>query len=288
MISPELPAARIVLALVLVGLLGVLVWRAVRKDRREYRGFTRFRSSAKRRGMYRKWLLDSFGVFGSASVIVLLLVWQYVPLLRADVDEWGWVRGIRSAFESSAPIGGIVAVALSVVLLGGSVLAIVLARKVEAIPAIGDIHALLPRNRAELRWGAALSVNAGVVEELLFRLALPALLYGVTSSAVASIVGSLLVFGALHVYQGAAGVVGSTVIGALLMTVYFGTGSIVIAILLHAFIDLRSLVLIPVIVQGVHRRPADYAPPRTPRVARSPHAPLDEPAAEASTEIPPL
>lgn len=277
MISPDLPFARVLLTGVLAALIGLLVWRAVRKDRREYRRFKRFRSSAKRQAMYRKWLIDSVCFFGGASVVVLGAVWQFVPLLREDVESWGWVRGIRSAFDSSGAIGVSIVVALIVALFGGSVVAIVLARKVDAIPSVGDIQALLPRNRAELGYGAALSVNAGVVEELLFRLALPALLFGVTSNAVVAIIGSLMIFGTLHIYQGLPGIIGSTIIGIFLMAVYLGTGSIIVAILVHAAIDLRSLVLIPMIVQGVHRFPGDYVPPPVRRAGPAtiaPEAPL--------------
>src|SRR5690606_29000321 len=95
--------------------------------------------------------------------------------------------------------------------------------------------------------------NAGVVEELLFRLALPVLAFAVTGNALVAVVGSLAVFAALHLYQGVAGIIGSAVIGALLMAVFIGTGSILAAIVVHVFIDLRSLVLIPVVVFGVHR-----------------------------------
>ena len=56
---------------------------------------------------------------------------------------------------------------------------------VNGVPTLSarDIHALLPRNRGELRYGALLSVNAGVVEELLFRLAFPVLIFAATDSA---------------------------------------------------------------------------------------------------------
>jgi membrane protease YdiL (CAAX protease family) len=112
---------------------------------------------------------------------------------------------------------------------------------------------MLPRNRQELRIGAVMSVNAGVVEELLFRLGMPALIFGATGSAVAAIVASLLLFGALHAYQGIWGVVGTMVVGGLFLLAYVVTGTILWPIVLHALFDLRSLVLIPMVVYGVHR-----------------------------------
>jgi membrane protease YdiL (CAAX protease family) len=255
MIDPEFPFARVLLCVVLAGLLTLLIVRAVRKDRRQYRRFKRFHSTVKRQRMYRKWLIDSAVTFGGASVVLLLLVWQYVPLLLAAIDGYGWVRAFRAGFAASGGVGVAVVVSLMLALVVGGVLGIVLARKVDTVPAIGDIQALLPRNRAELRYGAALSINAGIVEELLFRLAVPALVFGITGSGAVAVAVSLLLFGALHIYQGVAGVIGSTIIGTLLMTLFLATGSILVAIVAHALIDLRSLVLIPVVVNKVHRLP---------------------------------
>lgn len=118
---------------------------------------------------------------------------------------------------------------------------------------IGDIRSMLPRNRQELRLGALLSINAGVVEELVFRLALPAAIYGASGSAVAAVAGSILLFGVMHLYQGIPGVVGTAVVGAVLMALYVISGTIVVPIVLHAIFDLRSLVLIPAAIYRVHR-----------------------------------
>ena len=113
-------------------------------------------------------------------------------------------------------------------------------------------NVVLPRNRPELGLGAVLSVNAGVFEELVFRLGIPALLFGASGSALVAVVGSVLLFGALHAYQGVAGVIGTTLIGAVFMASYLLTGSILVPIVLHTLFDLRSLVLIPMAVSGAH------------------------------------
>ena len=266
MLPSSASSTPILLGIALALLIALLTIRALRKDRREYQQFKRFRGTLKRQRMYRKWLIDSLRTFGGASILVLLLAWNQVPLLLADVNSIGWVDSARTAFGESEVAIAIVA-GILVVLVGGMVLAIYAARHIDEVSAIGDIQALLPRNRTELRYGALLSINAGVVEELLFRLALPALIYGVTGSAVAAILGSLALFGALHVYQGVAGVIGSTIVGGLLMFVYLATGSILVAMAVHALIDLRSLVLIPVVVYKVHKKPVrrtSPAPPSSP------------------------
>jgi len=252
-LSPYSPLTPYVLGVVLAGLLAFMAVRAVRKDRREYGRFKRMRSTKQRQKVFRKWLRESFLTFGGSAVVVLLLVWQFVPLFLDAVNGWAFVADARQTFADSGALGVGLVVGLAVALVGGTLIIVVLARKETEVASIGDVQALLPRNRAELPYGAALAINAGVVEELLFRLAMPALIFGVTGSAVAAVVASIVVFALLHVYQGVAGIVGALVIGILLMAVYLATGSILAAIVVHALFDLRSLVLIPVVVFGVHK-----------------------------------
>ncbi|MCU1544071.1 MAG: family intrarane metalloprotease protein [Microbacteriaceae bacterium] len=278
MLSPDSASTSWVLCGVFVLLLAFMLFNAVRKDRREYRRFKRMRSTARRQKTFAKWLRESFLNFGGAALVVLLLTWQYIPLFLDAVNDWDFVADARRAFATTGWLGPTLLIALIVALLGGAVLGIVLARSETEVPSIGDVQALLPRNRAELRYGAALAINAGVVEELLFRLAMPALVFGFTGNAVSAVVVSVLVFGALHVYQGAAGVIGATVIGAVFMAIYLATGSIVAAIVVHALFDLRSLVLIPMVVFGVHRVTGNNAPRRV--SIRAPERPT-QPAEEA-------
>jgi membrane protease YdiL (CAAX protease family) len=268
-----------ILGAVLVLLLAFMTFNAVRKNRRDYSTFKRQRSSKRRRKTFRKWLRQSFLNFGGAAVVVLVLSWQFIAPFQEAVEAWPWVEGARQIFSDSGWIGPAIVAALIALLVVGGVLGIFAARSeisnASEVPSIGDVQALLPRNRAELKWGAALAINAGVVEELLFRLALPALIFGVTGSAVAAVAASILIFGFLHIYQGLPGIVGSVVLGAAFMAIYLGTGSIVVAIVVHALFDLRSLVLIPVVVFGVHKelgngasvvkkKIADDAPATTP------------------------
>lgn len=254
MLSPSQPLAPVLLAFVLVAVLTALVLRAMHKDRREYARFKRYRSSIRRQAMFRKWLIESFSIFGGAALVILVLAWQYVPLMLDDIEMWPVMRWFRQLMTDGGALASGIAAGTTVALVAGSVFAIYLARRSDEVPAVGDITAMLPRNRPELAYGAVLSVNAGLVEELLFRLAMPTLVYAVTGNAVVAVAGSVVVFGLLHVYQGVWGVVGSMTIGLLLMAVYLATGSILVAIIVHAAIDLRSLVLIPMMVFGVHHK----------------------------------
>jgi len=51
-------------------------------------------------------------------------------------------------------------------------------------------------------------------------------------------------------------VLGSILVGVLFMAIYIASENIFVAILAHALFDLRSLVVIPIIVKRAHRRKA--------------------------------
>lgn len=281
MLDPADPLTRAWLWLGLVAVLVVLVLRAIRRDRREFQRFKRYRTTRRRQATYRKWLRDSFLTFGGLAAVGLLLAGAFVTPLLTELQAWGFIKPTRD-FAAGYPL---VAVAIVlVVILGLTVLTVIgvrAARTEGDVPAIGDIRAMLPRNRQELRLGALLSVNAGLVEELLFRLAIPALIFGASGSAIAAVVGSLVVFGALHAYQGLAGVIGTFIIGAAFMLAYALSGSILLAIVLHALVDLRTLVLIPAAVFGAHRVDGEATPVVGPLRAVAP-----APAASESAALP--
>lgn len=251
MIPVDAAYAPWVLGPILVVLLTLLGWRAGRKDRLEYQRFKRYRSTQRRQAMFRKWVLESLGWFGGSAFIVIVLVWNFIPGMLAQVESWPAMAGFRDLLDSSDLASGLI-VGGSIGLFAGLLAMVFLGRNAAEVPTIGDIHSLLPRNRAELKFGWALSVNAGFVEELLFRLAMPTLIYAVFGNALLAIVASLLIFGLLHAYQGVAGIIGSFLLGVILMAIFLATGNIVWPIIVHAIFDLRSLVLIPVVVYQVH------------------------------------
>jgi len=208
----------------------------------------------------RRWLLESLVLFGGASVVLLVLVQPVVTPLLAATQALPPIAWLRDALA-----GGLGTTLLLGTLLGVAVLTAIGARGARregGIVIVGDIAALLPRNRPELGWGAALSVNAGVVEELLFRLALPALLVVVTGEPISAFLLAALLFGALHAYQGWVGVLATTVVGLLFTALYVVSGSIGLAMLVHALFDLRTLVVIPMAVYRVHEVPGSVLFPK--------------------------
>jgi membrane protease YdiL (CAAX protease family) len=62
----------------------------------------------------------------------------------------------------------------------------------------------------------------------------------------------------LHLYQKAVGVLATTLLGLVFSIVYLLSGSIWVVIVIHALIDLRSLVLIPIVIGGVWRVSDDH------------------------------
>lgn len=273
MLDPDWILTRPILAVVLIGMLALLIARTVRSDRRTFPRFKRYHTTRKRQEFYRRMLRDSILQIGVTSLVVLALVWQFVPTLLSELTQWPVIREVRG-FSDAQPV------AMAAIVGGLAVATIVLTwigvrgARSEGITALGDVSALLPRNRQELRWGWALSINAGVSEELMMRLALPTLIFAVTGSAVAAVAGSIVVFGALHAYQGVAGVIGTTIVGALMMFLYAVTGTILVPIVLHALIDWRSMVFLPRAVYDVHLVDGRVTP-----IARPPVPPEAVPAA---------
>jgi membrane protease YdiL (CAAX protease family) len=107
---------------------------------------------------------------------------------------------------------------------------------------------LLPQSRSEHPWFAAISVGAGISEELTYRgfwfYYLGARLPGISLPATMALTSAI--FAAAHVYQGRRGVVASGVSGLIMAALYVLTGSVLLPIAIHSAGNLRaSLILWP-------------------------------------------
>jgi len=250
---------RLALLALLLVVLGLLVWRAATRSRGTFRRFKRLTSTRARQKVYGRWLLESALVMGGLSSAVLLAAFPFVPSVLDQTRRWG---PIATAREFLGTPGGSVASTVGIVVVAVALIAPVLLLRrsigdggIDAIPTVGDIRSLLPRTRAELKYGVGLGLSAGIFEELLFRLGLPALLFGILGLGPLSFVIAALLFGLLHLYQGPLGILFSALLGLVFAALYVLTGSIAAPIVLHALVDLRTLVLIPVVVGGVWRLP---------------------------------
>ncbi len=114
---------------------------------------------------------------------------------------------------------------------------------------LGDIAPLLPRNGAESAHAAVLSLNAGLSEELFFRLLLPLLLVLTLHNSGVAFIVAAIVFGLVHLYQGWVGVLVTTAMGLMLTALYLATRSIWVVVGVHALFDLFGLVLRPALAR---------------------------------------
>jgi membrane protease YdiL (CAAX protease family) len=107
---------------------------------------------------------------------------------------------------------------------------------------VASVGAFVPRTVNEKRWFDAMSVTAGIEEELIYRaflfVYLAAWLPGMPVAFLILVAG--LIFGLGHLYQGAAGVVKAGTMGILFGVVYWMTGSVWAPMLLHIVVDLSS------------------------------------------------
>ena len=119
------------------------------------------------------------------------------------------------------------------------------AKSGQQLPGQAAFEAMLPRTRSE-RWTmAGLSVTAGIAEELVFRGFLIALGIGLGLPAPVAAAAALAIFVAGHYYQGLRGMAVVALAGFGLTALYFYTGSLLVPIVLHCAIDLRSFLLTP-------------------------------------------
>jgi len=120
---------------------------------------------------------------------------------------------------------------------------------------LGDLVLVSPHTRAELPQFYRVSITAGICEEVLYRGLMMTALAGVIGLWPAVVVSSVL-FGLAHAYQGAAGVLRTGLVGLVMALVVVFTGSLPVAMLIHAAIDmvqgrmLQAAVSVPELVDA--------------------------------------
>ena len=233
------------LVLLVVALCGMALF--LKHDLKAYRRFKELTDTHARQRQFRVWIVTAFVLFVGYTLLSLTLLGR-LGTLAGMPAEFAPASAALGGAAFSGNIGGL----LTGMAIGGAiavVAGIVIGRRKAKRPpkTLGDFEALLPRNRAELVYAALLSINAGLTEELLFRLTLPLLFVLVVGNVWVAFALATIVFGLAHLYQGAVGVIATAVIGLVLALVYLGTGNLWVAVLLHAAIDLVGLVLRPLL-----------------------------------------
>jgi uncharacterized protein len=98
---------------------------------------------------------------------------------------------------------------------------------------------LLPRTPGQRRAWWVVSAHAGWGEELFYRGFALIMLSTVMPFWMAGVVSTLM-FGFAHIYQGARGIVLTSILGAVFLGLYVVSGSLVIPILAHAMYDIYA------------------------------------------------
>ena len=231
------------------------LWWFVRNDASEYAGFKGLTRSADRQRYYGRWVLKSFLTLSGTTLVCLLALRRLHAVLALPPEFIRLAARLGAHMPTTQLLdkGFLIGVACGAA-IAGILIGVLLARKLKTShAALGDVEPLMPRNAAETGWTTLLSLNAGFSEELFFRLLLPLLLVGLLHHALAAFVIATLLFGLVHLYQGVAGVVMTTLLGVVLAGLYLWTGSLWITMAVHAGLDLFALVVRPTTMRWLHR-----------------------------------
>ncbi len=151
-------------------------------------------------------------------------------------------------------------IGLLVALVGAQLIPVLLMRSNEKLrarvrKALSALYFILPITREERWWWVVVSLTAGFCEEVLYRGFLIRYFQGAPlhGSLTVAIAGSIVAFGIGHAYQGFRGVVGTAILGTVFGVLFVETGSLLVPVLLHAFVDVRILLMVP---EGVSLAPA--------------------------------
>jgi len=118
---------------------------------------------------------------------------------------------------------------------------------------LGDLAVFMPSNDRELRNFYAVSVTAGIVEEILYRGYL-LWLFGLFMPVWVAAVVSSAVFGLGHSYQGLNGGIRTGLVGLALALLYVGSGSIWLPIVAHAIFDILQGATVRELLRESHDR----------------------------------
>jgi membrane protease YdiL (CAAX protease family) len=181
---------------------------------------------------------DRRTIYLQTHALEFLLLFGVVGLWLVNgrsIDQLGFVAPAGTGFWLGAGLA-----MLAVGLLVHSWLAarrMTLEERSRQFEKLGDLQYFLPASPGELRHFAALSIVAGVVEEIVYRgflfwyLAWLMPVWGI-------VVCSAAIFAFGHSYQGAAGVLRIFVIGVAFGLLFLLSGSIWLPIALHALLDI--------------------------------------------------
>jgi len=188
--------------------------------------------------VYRGTILEEFALV--AAVLAIWVVhdrpWATLAPAAPGPAIWTWV-------------GWAAAAVISLLLILQAVLAVRSAENLAAVrKQLENVAAFLPRTERELHTFWALSLTAGIGEEIVFRgyaLAWVAALAsslepGAAVSLIAAVLGSSVMFGLAHAYQGPSGMLRTGTVGLVLGGLAVATGGLLAPMIVHTVMDVTS------------------------------------------------
>src|SRR5271154_1980351 len=182
---------------------------------------------------------------------ILLILWTaaivaWIALRSSVFFTWPAVRE-----TTQQRIGSSFAWGFGIAFAVGSLLQVVLVRRSatareKILRAFRRFAFILPVTPEERAWFALVSVTAGICEEVLYRgFLIRYLSYSPWHAGLWIALGiSSIAFGMAHGYQGLSGIIGTAMLGAVMVVVFAATGSLWLPMALHAVIDLRILFML--------------------------------------------
>lgn len=241
--SPEFSTAAVVLAIPLLAALAIDPWFGKRLYQRLER--TRDQDSRALTRFYQRII----GLEWLCAALVLAILVLSPGVNPADLGLALPKSGLGPLPDEPSELAGMVVgllIAAAILWLVFRKLADHPWQAVQAVQAgLVGYQAMLPRTSTERRYAVAVSVTAGVCEELIYRGFLIAFGVGVLGLHPYLAGGiAVLLFGVAHLYQGVAGMLRVTVFGVVMTSLYLSTGSLLLPIVIHAVADVMSLVVL--------------------------------------------
>jgi membrane protease YdiL (CAAX protease family) len=182
---------------------------------------------------------------------------RFKEYVETTVVQWAWVAvvlgvwysrarpaaalGFRLGTPAQLALGGLLTAGILTLLYRQwrQILGLSDVRRLRLKHSLGDTALLLPTTDREHAAFRVLAVTAGICEEILVRGYLIWYLGTVIGSWAALVLASVA-FGLAHAYQGRKGIIKTGIVGLVMGVIYFGTGSLLWPMIIHAAIDLQG------------------------------------------------
>ncbi len=237
-------------------LLAVAIGACAHFVRHDTRVFTRFKTvdeTRTRQRTFLRWTLHAAVYFLGMPLIGLALLGRIDALWRFPAEFVPVATEMPEIGDMSPGFFGTLVGAVFAGGLLGGVLASRRRKPAKPRKAI-DIDAMIPRNRAETLRVALLGANAALTEEICFRLYVPLLFAVLGVAPWIGFAASVLLFGAMHRYQGWLGVVLTGLLGMMFAFAYLASSGLALPILLHLLLNWNGLILRPTVKTLASRR----------------------------------